>query len=318
MGGRIGVRSAPGEGSCFWFELLFRHAAVPDTGAETAAGPAGSPRRRTARPLRILVAEDHRMNRQVIRNILSSAGHRLHLVADGQAALDALRGPTPFDLAILDLQMPKLYGDEVIARYHQDHPGQSLPAILLTADATPAAAAAAQAVGIDAYLTKPISVDALLDTEERVVGPRVSAVHRLPDPSQLGLADTTGGMAPAAQRAASARCVLRPDLLNRMGQMRSPAVVPAIVQTFIREAERDLERLRKAAESEDWEALKEAVHLLKGAAATLGADRLADRCAAIGYAAARSDPVALQAEIQGLPGALAELIERLKPYLPRD
>ena len=318
MGGRIGVRSAPGVGSCFWFELLFRRAAVPDPGAETAAGPAGSPRRRAARPLRILVAEDHRMNRQVIRNILSSAGHRLHLVADGQAALDALRGPTPFDLALLDLQMPKLYGDEVIARYRHDHPGQSLPAILLTADATPAAEAAAQAVGIDAYLTKPISVDALLDTVERVVGPPVSAIHRLPDPSQPGLADTTGGRAPAAPRAASARGVLRPDLLNRMGQMRSPAVVPAIVQTFIREAERDLERLRKAAESKDWEALKEAVHLLKGAAATLGADRLADRCAAVGYAAARSDPVALQAEIQGLPGALAELIERLNPYLPRD
>jgi HPt (histidine-containing phosphotransfer) domain-containing protein len=100
--------------------------------------------------------------------------------------------------------------------------------------------------------------------------------------------------------------------------MRSPTVVPTIVQTFIRDAERDLERLRHAAGSEERAGLKEAVHLLKGAAVTLGADRLADQCEAIDRAIARGDPAALHEGIQGVPGLLAEAIGLLKAYLPQD
>ncbi|TVR61983.1 MAG: response regulator [Candidatus Competibacteraceae bacterium] len=303
MGGRIGVRSAPGAGSCFWFELPFRRATESAARRKTAAR--ATHRAAAARPARILVAEDNRMNRQVVRSLLREAGHRLHLVADGRAALDALRGPTDFDLAIVDLHMPKLHGDEVVARYRQDPARRSIPIILLTADAT----AAAQTVGIAAHLTKPILVDALLDTVGRLV-------HR--PAAAEGCADRLEAERAPTARPARARCVLRPDLLDRMGRMRSPAVVPTIVRTFIHGAERDLERLRQAAAAADWEALEDAVHLLKGAAATLGADRLADRCAAIGHAAARRDPEALAEGLRGLPGALAEVVERLTPYGLQD
>ncbi|MBK8534570.1 MAG: response regulator [Candidatus Competibacteraceae bacterium] len=56
----------------------------------------------------------------MIFSILRNAGHNVRVVTDGQAALEELQSPTRFDLAILDLQMPKLHGTEVIARYGQN------------------------------------------------------------------------------------------------------------------------------------------------------------------------------------------------------
>jgi two-component system, sensor histidine kinase RpfC len=118
-----------------------------------------------ARPLRILVAEDNAVNRQVIAGILKRAGHEPFLVNGGEAALDALHsGSEPFDLMILDLNMPDTGGLQVLKICGFMGEGACPPAIILSADATPEALNECRAAGAAAYLTKPVDAARLLDT----------------------------------------------------------------------------------------------------------------------------------------------------------
>ncbi|MCB1820469.1 MAG: response regulator [Candidatus Competibacteraceae bacterium] len=302
MSGKIGVESTPHRGSCFWFEVPLLRATEPHTTTERSAllsPPTGRPSVR--RPLRILVAEDHRISRQVIRDILRSAGHRVYLVADGQAAFDALLGSTVFDLAILDLQMPRLYGHEVIARYRQRAPDSSLPTILLTADVTKEARAAANTVGVNRFLTKPVTVDGLLDAIAAVV-------ENGGDP-----APTAPPSAQASAHAAHARPVLQPDRLNHLARI-TRLDLSRIIDAFKNDSEQDLKQLDVLAESKDWERIRAIAHHVKGGAAEIGADQLADQCRAIGDAVQRADFVALQKGIQQARVAWADVVEQLKTY----
>lgn len=105
----------------------------------------------------ILVAEDNSTNRMVIGRILERAGHRFDLVENGEQALEALER-SEYDLAIVDMHMPVLGGLEAYKLYRFAHAGEeSIPFILLTANATIEARRACKDVGIDHFLTKPIS-----------------------------------------------------------------------------------------------------------------------------------------------------------------
>ena len=119
-----------GGGTRFWFELDFGRLAQP---GPVAKGVAEEERKETV-PRHILVAEDNAINRKVIARILESAGHRVDLVEDGEEALDALYRRT-YDLAIMDLQMPRMGGLQAVRRYLDG--GDSVPFIVLTANATP-------------------------------------------------------------------------------------------------------------------------------------------------------------------------------------
>jgi two-component system sensor histidine kinase RpfC len=117
----------------------------------------GAPRRR----LRILVAEDNRTNQVVIESILTSANHRVDLVADGEAALDALQ-KTAYDLVIADLDMPKMGGIEAMRIYGFTHHDLRTPWLILTGDATRETMEECASSGADGFLTKPVKPTLLL------------------------------------------------------------------------------------------------------------------------------------------------------------
>ena len=106
--------------------------------------------------MRILVADDNRVNRMVVQKILEREGHAVTLVADGEAALDALEAEA-FDLVLMDLNMPgtdgitatKLHRFNALGRRH-------VPILGLTADATPEAAERCREAGMEGCLVKPI------------------------------------------------------------------------------------------------------------------------------------------------------------------
>ena len=133
------------------------------------AGPVAlSPADAPQRPLRILVAEDNRVNQQVVARMLAKAGHRADIVVDGREAVTALVG-TPYDLVLMDCLMPEMDGFEAARaiRAAEDGTGRHIPIIALTASAMAEDRERCLAAGMDDYLTKPLTKGALIETVER-------------------------------------------------------------------------------------------------------------------------------------------------------
>jgi signal transduction histidine kinase/CheY-like chemotaxis protein len=132
--------------------------------ALVALPPADAPQR----PLRILVAEDNRVNQQVVARMLGKAGHRADIVVDGREAVSALVG-TPYDLVLMDCLMPEMDGFEAARaiRAAEDGTGRHIPIIALTASAMAEDRERCLAAGMDDYLTKPLSKGALIEAVER-------------------------------------------------------------------------------------------------------------------------------------------------------
>jgi signal transduction histidine kinase/DNA-binding response OmpR family regulator len=124
------------------------------------------------RPLKVLVAEDNRVNQALITRILEKRGHHVTLTTDGQAAVDAYDRER-FDVALIDVQMPGMDGFEATAliRARELLTGRRMPIIALTAHAMQGDRERCLAAGMDGYLTKPIQSAALFATIEGAVLP---------------------------------------------------------------------------------------------------------------------------------------------------
>jgi signal transduction histidine kinase/ActR/RegA family two-component response regulator len=158
MGGSISVRSVEGEGSTFVFTI---RAERIDVVAEKIAAPAPI---MPAEPLRILVAEDNRVNQTVVSRILERAGHTVAIAGNGQEAVE-IYGSGGFDLILMDVHMPVLDGFEATARIREMdlRRGVHTPVIALTASAMSGDRERCLRAGMDGYISKPVTRDALLD-----------------------------------------------------------------------------------------------------------------------------------------------------------
>jgi two-component system sensor histidine kinase/response regulator len=132
MGGEIGVRSAEGAGSTFWFEVRLDPIASPGS-AEAGTGGAQLPRL-IFTGLRALVVDDNANNREILQQHLQSWGIEVAAVDGGSAALAALRAeePTRFDMVLLDDRMPGLAGLEVARTIRRNPRFASLRLVLLS------------------------------------------------------------------------------------------------------------------------------------------------------------------------------------------
>ncbi|RVT52078.1 ATP-binding protein [Rubrivivax albus] len=163
MGGHMGVDSAPGQGSRFWFEVpLWPAVGQADAAAEASPGP--------PRPAQVLVVEDNAVNRLVVQAMLERLGMTVMLAPDGQQALDIL-ATHDIDLVLMDCQMPVMDGYEATRRIRAaGHPGTRLPVIALTAHALAEDRQRCRDAGMNDYLPKPVTGDMLARTLARHLG----------------------------------------------------------------------------------------------------------------------------------------------------
>ena len=160
MGGEIRVESRVGEGTTFEFTF----SAGIATGAEPAAEAAGSENPKT---LRILVAEDNRVNQIVTVRMLQKLGYQVDLACDGASAISRVEA-NPYDIVLMDLNMPGIDGLEAARRIRLMPTAQSsVPIVALTASATIEDKAQCLAAGMNDYLSKPIEMQALRRALER-------------------------------------------------------------------------------------------------------------------------------------------------------
>jgi signal transduction histidine kinase/ActR/RegA family two-component response regulator len=179
MGGAIGVESAPGRGSRFWFTLRFdaaRPAPAPDDAKRVRAADA------TERPLRILVAEDNAVNQMLVTHLLTHRGHSVELVSDGAEAIAAL-GRGTYDLVLMDVSMPGVDGIMATRRIRaMTEPFARTPIIALTAYAMAGDRETFLAAGMTDYVSKPIDPRALFAAIARAVGPGARQERGLASP----------------------------------------------------------------------------------------------------------------------------------------
>ena len=160
MGGRLGLRSAPGEGSTFWFELSLRRGDDLATD-EKSADP------RTLTGQRALVVDDNATNRRILRQQLLSWGVEAVEAADGYQALElaltAAQDGRSFDLGVVDLNMPGMDGIELARTLKADPATAQTMLFLLSSSGHRLEAAESHLTGFAASLTKPVRSSELFD-----------------------------------------------------------------------------------------------------------------------------------------------------------
>jgi CheY-like chemotaxis protein len=179
MGGRADMSSTPGQGSEFRVEIPFAVAAERAASAEGLSGAVGDAPRETGRserggrPLRVLLVEDNPINQAVAGAMLDKLGIAVVTAVNGAEALERLTYDTDIDVVFMDVQMPVMDGFEATRRLRAMESAQGrarLPVIALTANAMSEDRQACVAAGMDDFVPKPMTKQALRDAVERVLG----------------------------------------------------------------------------------------------------------------------------------------------------
>jgi two-component system sensor histidine kinase RpfC len=279
MGGRIGFESTENSGSRFWVELPLDVAAprVPAAEPAAAAAPAGIAaeaenvisfgdvfrrHRARVRSMQILVADDHVANRMVLQRMLQKAGHHVVTADNGDDALSALEAGG-FSAAIVDLHMPGISGLDLLRELRVMEAGGSsrTPVVVLSADVTPESIQSCKQAGAHAFLPKPVVAGRLLDTLAEIASPGQASTPQ--QPLRLDLPPLQDNVFDAA--------VL--EELSGLG-MGADFERDFIAQC-LRDAEGCLEMFAKSGNEEQWDALRDHAHALKGVASNLGLVKLA-------------------------------------------
>ncbi|WP_298934206.1 response regulator [uncultured Ramlibacter sp.] len=154
MGGEVGVDSAPGQGSTFWFtaRLGLGVAAQPALAAPMDSAGAAAPALRNAR---ILLVEDNDINQIVASEILREAGCDVEIADNGRIAVEMVRA-RPYDIVLMDMQMPEMDGMEATAAIRKLDRHGAVPIIAMTANAMQQDRQRCLDAGMNDYISKPV------------------------------------------------------------------------------------------------------------------------------------------------------------------
>ena len=219
--------------------------------------------------LHVLVADDNDINRRVVRKALERAGHRVSTVQDGIEALDAMEAlnPAPFDLVLMDVNMPGMNGLETTQLYRLAMPPTPrLPILALTADATLETEQKCIRAGMDGCITKPVTPAGLIA--------RIDALFE----ASPGVPVRDHGVTLIADhpRFPSAVAALDPTVLAELQALGGIDFVNDLLQGFIADAHVLIGRIDAAVDAQDMTSFRFELHAMCSAAANIGAAGLRD------------------------------------------
>ena len=216
--------------------------------------------------LSILVGEDNPTNQKVICKILEYGNHVITLAENGEQVLDKLEDDD-FDLVILDMHMPVMNGIEVTKLFRFTNPEKKhMPILMLTANATTEALRACEEAGLDAYLTKPVEPQKLLNTISSLMenrkynrparGKAPLKIVSLNDPENMPLLDMQ-------------------SLTAISSMAKDHNFMRELIEGYINNSQNLIEQISSSITCSDYETTGELAHSLDGSSRSIGAKRLA-------------------------------------------
>ncbi|WP_158253610.1 response regulator [Chromobacterium alticapitis] len=223
--------------------------------------------------MRLLLVEDNATNQQVARELLQNEGASVTVADCGQAALAAIESSPRFDLVLMDIQMPDMDGHEATRRLRARFPADQLPIVAMTANAMPADRELAMAAGMNDHVGKPFDLNQLVDVILRHVRPKA-----LTSPNSLApVLHPAEAQTPAGRDAPAGGLINSRTALLRFGG--NAGIYRHTLISFCGEAEGLLVNLQGHREQNLRERAIQTLHTLKGLAATVGAEQLAELAA---------------------------------------
>jgi signal transduction histidine kinase/DNA-binding response OmpR family regulator len=267
MNGDIGVRSAPGEGSTFWFTVRLGR---PEEAPSLATVPLRDQNvvRRCSRE-KVLLVDDNEVNLLVARRMVEQLGFDVEVVSNGKDAVEAVSA-TDYAAVLMDSQMPGMGGNEATATIRRlEGDDKHTPIIALSANAMRPEIEQAYAAGVDEYLSKPVFLEDLEATLGRVIGGTGSSTEGRTSPTDAARSETVEDE--VVDRSFVAE-------LRRIRTEGEQDLLQELAGRVAQEMPDWLEELRSLAGCGELRPLKRKAHKLLGVCLQIGALRMGRLC----------------------------------------
>jgi PAS domain S-box-containing protein len=291
--------------------LATLYAAPAGPAARKAAAPKPAPAPTAAIPgrtrqLRVLLAEDNKINQKFAMALLAKDGHQVQIAENGHQAVDAVRRED-FDVILMDIQMPELDGVQATRQIRaMSGPKSQVPIIALTAHALAGAREEYLAAGMDDYVSKPVDqtvlLSKLIELARRL--DEAEGIATVAEPgADGGSIDLSGGLAAAG---------IDYSCLETLAAVMEPAEMRDFLEMYLGEV---AERMSRMTAADDLKSIAGDAHALVGTSGNVGASQVSELARSVELACKSGDADAAHALLPQLAGALASTSGALDAWL---